>query len=380
MRAAVLRRVVLFAAAALAAVQLAAAGPAPQAEIKTENGVRIVRNPASPVKGPGGKVAVVTLIEDLTIGNDTGREDYWFGVLNALDVDASGNIYTVDPKSVRIRIFGPDGTLIKAFGREGQGPGEFSGPGGLIVAPDGTFIVSDVLNGRLSRFDAKGTFLKDIPFGASRFAGLAIDRRSDFYALQVGAPSGGAMSWELVKLDAQLKPLRKIHAIAVPFKPRTMNLMPERIHFVMAGEDRLAWMASTEYLVHVLDASGQEVLRIRKDHTPRQLTPGDRDRLAKSQFPGGAPAQLQIEYPDAFPAASGLTADEKGRIFVRTYETDDQGRAAVDVFSAEGLYIARFFVPGDLDAMTVKGDKLCGIVKESASGNPLVKRFALGWK
>jgi hypothetical protein len=52
----------------------------------------------------------------------------------------------------------------------------------------------------------------------------------------------------------------------------------------------------------------------------------------------------------------------------------------VDVFSAEGLYIARFFVPGDLDAMTVKGDKLCGIVKESAAGNPLVKRFALGWE
>src|SRR5512137_717513 len=150
--------IIILAAAALPF--LAQALPTQQAEVSLENGVRVVRNPATPVKGPGGKVASVTLAEDLIIGNDTSREDYWFGFLNALDADTSGRIYTVDPKSVRIRIFGPDGSLVKAFGRKGQGPGEFSGPGGIVAAPDGTFIVSDVLNARLSYFSRDGAHLK----------------------------------------------------------------------------------------------------------------------------------------------------------------------------------------------------------------------------
>jgi len=72
--------------------------------------------------------------------------------------------------------------------------------------------------------------------------------------------------------------------------------------------------------------------------------------------------------------------DEKGRIYVRTYETDGKGGTAVDVFDASGLYVARFFVPEDADTITVRNDKLYAIVKESGSGNPLVKRYALRWK
>jgi len=41
--------------AALAAGQILSASPAQQAEVKTENGVRVVHNPKTPITGPGGK-------------------------------------------------------------------------------------------------------------------------------------------------------------------------------------------------------------------------------------------------------------------------------------------------------------------------------------
>jgi len=72
--------------------------------------------------------------------------------------------------------------------------------------------------------------------------------------------------------------------------------------------------------------------------------------------------------------------DEGGRIYVRTYETDGKGGTAVDVFAPEGLYIARFFIPEDEEAVTVRNDKLYAYLKESALGNPLVKRYALKWR
>ncbi len=379
MKAVSIKTTIFLSIAAFAAGFLATAGPPQKADIKTEDGVRVVRNPKTPVAGPGGKPAAVSLVEDLVIGNDTSRENYWFGFLNSLDVDASGNIYTVDPKNIRIRIFGPDGNLIRVFGREGQGPGEFSGPGGIIAAVDGTFAVSDVLNGRISYFTREGAHLKDTSFGTYRLADLAIDGRSNLIATHVQTPSGDKQTWELIKFDRDLKPLMTIHAISVPFKPRVVNLIPDRLFFAVTGEDRLAWMVSTEYAVVVVDASGKTVMKVFKDHDPQEFTAKDREKIIKSRFPTTVPAQLELVFPDLFPAAAGFMTDDKGRIYVRTYETDGRGGVAMDVFDPAGLYIARFFVPEGEDDVTIRNDKLYSIVNDPASGNPLVKRYALKW-
>jgi hypothetical protein len=365
---------------ALASGFLAFGVQAQKADVRTENGVRVVRNPRTPVAGAGGQPASVGLVEDLVIGNDTSREDRWFGFVNSLDVDASGHIYTLDPKNIRVRVFGPDGALIRAFGRKGQGPGEFSGPGGIIAAPDGTIVVSDVLNGRLSYFNREGKHLKDASFGTFRFGGLAIDGRSNVYAIHINSPSGDKQTWELIKLDPDLKLLMKIHSISIPFKLRVVNLIPSRLFMVLASEDRLAWMVSTDYEIQVVDESGKPVMKIIKDGDPRKLTDKDREKLMKSRFPKGASPQFEIQFPDYFPAASGFMADDRGRIYVRTYESDGRGGVAMDVFDPAGLYIARFFVPEDEDAITVRNDKLYCIDKDPASGNPLVKRYALKWK
>jgi hypothetical protein len=353
---------------------------AQKADIKTEDGVRVVRNPKTPVAGPGGKPATVSLVEDLVIGNDTSRENYWFGFLNSLAVDEAGRIYTLDPKDIQVRIFGPDGTLIMVFGRAGQGPGEFSGPGGIVTAPDGSILVSDVLNGRISYFTREGVHLKDTLYGTYRIADLAIDGRSNLIATQAQTPSGDKQTWELIKFDRDLKPLLTVHSISIPFKRRVINLVPDRLFFALAGESRLAWMVSTEYAVEVVDASGKTVMKVFKDHDPQKFTAKDREKIIKSRFPATVPPQLDLVFPDFFPAASGFMTDDKGRIYVRTYETDGRGGVAMDVFDPAGLYIARFFVPEGEDDVTIRNDKLYSIVNDPALGNPLVKRYALKWK
>jgi hypothetical protein len=177
-----------------------------------------------------------------------------------------------------------------------------------------------------------------------------------------------------------MKQLATIHSLSNPFKMRAMSAISTRLFYGRTGPDRLSWMVSTAYEITTVDGSGRSLMRIVKDAAARRITQADRDAFMMDRFPTGVPAQIEITFPEYFPAASGLMTDEKGRIFVRTYETDGKGGAAVDVFDASGLYVARFFVPGDEDTMTVRNDKLYVIVKESASGNPLVKRYALAWK
>jgi hypothetical protein len=88
---------------------------------------------------------------------------------------------------------------------------------------------------------------------------------------------------------------------------------------------------------------------------------------------------VEAVFPEHAPAAAGFMTDEKGRIYVRTYDTDGHGGAAVDVFDQGGFYVARFFVPANEETVTVLKDKLYSYLKESAAGNPLVKRYALKW-
>lgn len=79
---------------------------------KIENGVTVVRNPKTPVP-PSGSPSKMTLKEDLVIGKDTKKENYWFSSLNSLAVDDSGNIYTLDPKEIKIRVFDSKGNTLK---------------------------------------------------------------------------------------------------------------------------------------------------------------------------------------------------------------------------------------------------------------------------
>ena len=207
-----------------------------------------------------------------------------------------------------------------------------------------------------------------------------MDSRGDLYGTNY--IMGEKPTRELIKLGRDLKPLRTIRAFTIESKPRTYPLFIPRLFFDVAGGDRLAWMASDSYEIRVVDASGRTLMKIVKDHAPRRLTAKDREEHLKRRFPKGfkpLPGE-ELVFPKVFPAASAFMADETGRIYVRAYDTDGRGGEAVDVFDPEGLYVARFFVPWNEKTVAVRGGKLYCLIRESESGYPLVKRYAMNWK
>jgi len=152
---------------------------------KIENGVTVIRNPKTPVP-PSGSQSKLILKEDLGIGKDTKKENYWFSYLNSLAVDDSGNIYTLDPKEIKIRVFDSNGKLLRTFGRQGQGPGEFRGPGWMNVMPDGDLIVFDVLSRRFTYLTLDGKFLKTVSISTLPPGVVRIDKKGFIYQHKVG--------------------------------------------------------------------------------------------------------------------------------------------------------------------------------------------------
>ncbi|MDX2262689.1 MAG: 6-bladed beta-propeller [Gemmatimonadales bacterium] len=69
--------------------------------------------------------------------------------------DSSGKLYVSDMTSKRVVAFGPDGRVLKTFGRSGEGPGEFRLPGALHVFGDTLLMVHDPVRERFLQFDLR---------------------------------------------------------------------------------------------------------------------------------------------------------------------------------------------------------------------------------
>jgi hypothetical protein len=94
-----------------------------------------------------------------------GKKSDWNSLFYHLfcDITAApdGSIFIASSRQHKIFKFDPTGTLIKSFGRKGQGPGDFNTPGDLSVLDGKLLVVGEyALSHRISLFDLEGNFQK----------------------------------------------------------------------------------------------------------------------------------------------------------------------------------------------------------------------------
>jgi len=93
-------------------------------------------------------------------GDDPSAEQKAFLYPRGVAVDfKNGWVYVTDTGHGRIRIF-KDGVLVREWGKEGRGEGEFRNPSGVAIGPDGLIYVSDTGNSRIQVFSPEGTFVR----------------------------------------------------------------------------------------------------------------------------------------------------------------------------------------------------------------------------
>ena len=74
--------------------------------------------------------------------------------------------------------------------------------------------------------------------------------------------------------------------------------------------------------------------------------------------------QWQIKFPPSYPPFSGISYDDEGRIYVKTYEKTPNDKGAwYDVFDREGKYLAKFHM--EFPLMIIKKGYLYSIVEDS---------------
>jgi tripartite motif-containing protein 71 len=74
-------------------------------------------------------------------------------------IDDNGNMYVTDWEENQVKVLDPSGNLLRQFGSEGYGNGEFKGVKGIALDGENNIYVTDFYNNRVQKFDQYGNFL-----------------------------------------------------------------------------------------------------------------------------------------------------------------------------------------------------------------------------
>lgn len=265
-----------------------------------------------------------------------------FGVLGA-SKGADGSTFVLEAGSHRIDVLDERGSLLRQFGREGDGPGEFRRPRSFVVARD-TVLVLD--RRRIHFFDGDGTSLAthrlrfpDPEVGSPGFVGATDEgwvvgasgyfrgrgtglpplMRTYLYALDpsTGEITPTGLRWEL-ESNGQFEGILWIQPV-LEHQPTA----------ALDGMGRYLTADTAAYRVDVYGVSGALVLRIENE---APLTPID-DKLMQmwEDSRGGCPAGLEA-MGECSPKADQLALSmprSRHRPFIRRLRVHPSGHFSV---------------------------------------------------
>lgn len=321
-----------------------------------------------------------------------------FGDVRDVAVGPRGRIHVLDLSAGRVTVWTPAGTLVRSFGRRGEGPGEFVAPSSVHVLGDGRVLVGEMMPTRLHWFGRDGTHLRTIhvrPPPEAREAmahlgewqvtrsGVAVARLS----LLPGFGSEGAPQL-LVRVDTLEGTVRVLARWEQPLSlTRPPVLFGARWRWTLRADGSPVLTPGERLELRYLGPRGRLRRVVRK--------PGDRvpvgarlRRRAVEEFlsavrESGAPsamvsaAERRLEVADALPAVQGLWSSTPGEdspgvgeevwVAVPGWWEDDLPReiASYEVFGPEGRPRISVAAPARFTLEAVQGRLLYGVWRDT---------------
>jgi hypothetical protein len=342
----------------------------------TVDGVLQINNPVAPVLSPTNMAPK----ELWRIGGDDEDEDIFFGVIQAIQTDPSGNVYLLDRQLHQVMILSPDGEFLRTIGREGEGPGEFRHPGDLILLPDGTVGVVQQQPGKIVLLTPEGEPADNFPFpksedGATQmfFRCAASDRMVVAGVNQFAQRDGGfAVIFELVGSDfdgnrvATYYENERKHDMA-KFEFNEKELGGPAMLWDIGTDGRVyANMSFDEYRVDVWNEDGTPDRTIRRDYKPRKRSSEEKEK-AKNGFMvviNGKKAKNVISETDR--SVQKLYTRDDGTLWVLSsrgaFDNPEGSVGVFDVYDTAGRFSTQFTIRGDGsiedDGLFFVGDRL----------------------
>ncbi|MXY08759.1 MAG: 6-bladed beta-propeller [Rhodothermaceae bacterium] len=344
----------------------------------------MANQPESTVSGvmklPDGSQETWHIVEEFRIGNETGDDAIFFGLVSAIAVDEHDQLLVLDGMASELQVFDAKGTLVRTIGRKGAAPGEFEDAVHVDVGPNGNLWVMEMSIGRLTLLDSTGHYLQweDIEsigwnIGLIADAYLGGFDWQDQYNAAVEVPYSGEGGAQIVlggkhlvlaRYNASLTP---IDTVRMPQSPVSFEkyvhvaqnrAMVENVPFQGEFHWRFApggnfWTLLTRpYEISEVSTSGEILRTFAIPFDPLRVSDDDLQEAYKSLerfFESGAELDLD-KIPSTHPAANSFFVDDDGRIWVdkRAPSSEDQHRL-FDIIGADGTLMGTLRSPFAVD-------------------------------
>ncbi len=336
-------------------------------KIKVINGIPVVYNPKAPTS-----LQKIILKEDLTIsGEKEGLENTLFDI-RSIQVDEEENIYILDLKDVRVKVFDKNGKRLRAFGKKGQGSGELQLPYRMYLISGKELMFYDISNRRISYYSLKGQCLREISTAKQMFERTIADSQGNIIGYFF--IPGERYVHELKKFDPKLKPIMTIVTVEEQRTPYVIEMLDTSLQFRVLENDNIVWSHPSSYEISIINPEGKTLRKIMKAYDPVKITEAEKkEMLERNTTPPG----YKVKIPEYYNPIYYFICDEEGRIYVRTFEKDSKGGFYHDIFDAEGRYIGKFSLPADELIFVGKKGKIYSVKSKNGQTYSLVKRYTM---
>ncbi len=238
-----------------------------------------------------------------------------------INQDVNGNIYLVDIQKARILAYNKEGKYLKAIGRRGKGPGEFTSLNSVAISKD-TLFATNQGSHKISLFDCRDTsytFIKELPANSLQFL-KAYGKNFLAYKQSSDSKTQKAI-FSVTMFDRKFKEIKDLSSKSVKFS----EFANPNLDFVMfipiftANQD-YAFITETsrdKYLISAYDTAGKLIYKIKR---PFMKIPINKKELAefnefvKNNDKSGSIPELKAENKLAI---LSLHLDAKNRLWVQ---------------------------------------------------------------
>ena len=354
---------------------LSAQKPPWKGTISKDGEVVVVKNPKEPLYNQ----PILTLKEDFSIGGAQAKNEYVLALPTSLAVDKKGELFVLDFKEKRIKVFDEVGKFVITIGRPGQGPGEIGAAWNISLPYNSSELAVDDISGRkLTFFSLQGEFLRSI-----LLRGMAGNVKTDSQGnVYVSATEFGQkqITDTLKKLSGDMSQV--LAEISSRPQDESRNPFSPREYWVVDEQDRLIYGEGKTYEIRFYDPAGKLIRKVLRAGGPLKVTKNDIDEFANRPTPPGI--NPVYNYSSHHGAYRSFFVDDLGHLFVQTWErTTDNRQDIHDIFDAEGRFIGRVPLNRHADLINpkvrlIRSGKYYAI-EPDAEGYEVVKRYSVVW-
>ena len=344
-------------------------------EIKKEEGITVIVNPDEPIY----KEPIFSLTKEWQIGGAEAEGEYLIERPESLAVDDEGNLYVLDSKAAVVKVYNPKGKFLRSIGRKGQGPGELNFPLSLSLnVKKKELAIVDIRNRRISFFNLEGKFLRSIPLKIVSNK-IKIDSQGNVLVHVVDRSS----------LELVLKRFKSdmsqggVDIFRFPLgNPR--DPFAAQMFWTVTEEDKVIVGDPRSYEIYIYDSALNLEKKIKKHFKPVKVTAAEKEEIIKRTPPEIRESGPSYKFSEKHAAFQSFFLDDKGHLFVQTWERTSAGQNLYDIFDPEGKFIGRValsphpYFRHPLDRL-VKNNCLYTI-EPTPDGYEVVCKYSLQWK